>query len=101
MKDIDALIDLYLTSKYVERFELVLEKLAIKTRQENYMYIINKIDADPNSSELDLSLYINEISNINYSELEDFIYSKFALFEDSDAIEGLQEALIKLAKPNC
>ena len=101
MDDINELIDLYLSSRYVDKFELVLEKMVGLTTSENYMYIIDKIDSDSNSTELDLSLYINEISNPNYINLEDFIYSKFWLFKDSDAIEDLREALIKLAKPNC
>lgn len=98
--EIDELIELYLTSKYVEKFELVLEKLVSLTTTRNYNYIISKIDNEPNSTELDLSLYINEISNPKYSDLEGFINSKLSLFKNLDAIEELQEAIIKLAKPN-
>ncbi len=101
MNDIDKLINLYLSSKYADKFEMILNKLSNKTSSENYMYIINKIDNEPNSTELDLSLYINEISNPNYLDLEDFIYSKILLFKDSNAIKDLQNALIKIAKPNC
>jgi hypothetical protein len=98
----DSLIDLvkfYLTTKEVISFETALDKMASLTSSDNYINIIDYIDSFPNSTELDLSMYINAIASPKFIGLEKIIIKKLDVFEDIDAIHDLEMALKKI-KPN-
>jgi hypothetical protein len=98
----DSLIDLvkfYLTTKEVISFETALDKMASLTSSDNYINIIDYIDSFPNSTELDLSMYINAIASPKFISLEKIIIKKIDVFEDIDAIHDLEMALKKI-KPN-
>ena len=98
----DSLIDLvkfYLTTKEVVSFETALDKMATLTTVDNYLKVIDYIERFPGSTELDLSMYINEISSLEFVGLEIIIEDKLMQFEDIDAIHDLEMALKKI-KPN-
>ena len=99
MKDLNDLIDIYLTNKEVILFENALDKIVNSTTHDNYLKIIEIIDKSPHSTELDLSMYINKIANPDFLELERIIHKKLKIFIDIDAIYDLQIALKKI-KPN-
>ena len=91
-----SLIDLvkfYLTTKEVVSFETVLDKMASQTTSNNYLNTINYMDSFPNSTELDFSMYINEIASPEFIDLEKIIKAKLKVFEDIDAIHDLEMAL--------
>ena len=99
----DSFIDLvtfYLTTTEVVSFETALDKMTTLTNSDNYLNTINYIDNFPNSTELDLSMYINKIATSEFIELETIIKSKLKLFEDIDAIHDLEMALKKINKTN-
>ena len=96
MKDLIDLIDIYLGTKELVLFENVLDKIVNSTTQDNYLKIIKIIDELPNSSELDLSMYINRIANPDFLELESIIHKKLKIFIDIDAIYDLQMAFKKI-----
>ena len=96
MKDLIDLIDIYLGTKELVLFENVLDKIVNSTTQDNYLKIIKIIDESPNSSELDLSMYINRIANPDFLELESIIHKKLKIFIDIDAIYDLQMAFKKI-----
>ena len=96
MKDLIDLIDIYLGTKELVLFENVLDKIVNSTTQDNYLKIIKIIDESPNSSELDLSMYINKIANPDFLELERIIHKKLKIFIDIDAIYDLQMAFKKI-----
>ena len=98
----DSLLDLvkfYLTTKEVVSFETALDKMASLTTSVNYINVIDYIDSFPNSTELDLSMYINAIASPKFIGLEKIIKTKLDVFEDIDAIHDLEMALKKI-KPN-
>lgn len=99
----DSLIDLvkfYLTTKEVVSFETALDKMATLTTLDNYLKVIDFIDCYPNSTELDLSMYINEISSPEFIGLKKIIEDKLKEFEDIDAIHDLEMALKKIMPNN-
>ncbi|NVK53010.1 MAG: hypothetical protein HWD85_08750 [Flavobacteriaceae bacterium] len=97
MKEIENLIDHYLTTRNVYGAEDALEKMVELTTRENYLHIINYIEnKDVKKHELDLSMYIVEIACKEYQDLIPIINSKLKEYSDNDAIEDLENALKKI-----
>ena len=97
MKELQNLIDYYLTTRNVYGAEDALEKLVELTTKDNYLKIINYIDThESNKHELDLSMYIVEIANKEYQDLIPIINTKLKIFTDNDAVEDLEDALKKI-----
>ena len=95
---LNELIEFYVQTPEVLSFEMALEKLIMVTTLQNYKYIVNAISNHPDSSELDLSLYIHGIASPIYADLKNFIKEKLLSIEDKDAIEDLKDSLEKIAK---
>lgn len=93
---LDDLIETYVNSRVVFILELALEKLIDYTNPYNYESTIRSIQDHPNSSELDLSMYILEIANPQYSSLTRIIQSLLETFNDKNAIEDLEKVIFKL-----
>ena len=97
MDEIKKLIDFYLTTSEVFYFEEVLDKIVALTTKDNYLEITNYIiNCTHTTSELDLSIYINEIAKPEYYGLTQIINNKLKTFTDTDAIEDLEDALKKI-----
>lgn len=96
MNNLKELINFYITAKEVTSYETALNKLVLLTQIDNYLEITKTIDTHPNATELDLSMYLNEIATPAYSLLIPIINTKLALFEDIDAIHDLEVALNKI-----
>ncbi|SDW50502.1 hypothetical protein SAMN05444411_101875 [Lutibacter oricola] len=94
----DELIEEYLTNHSVFLVEMALEKLVAKTTEANYLEIISKIEKFPNSTEIDVAMYIHDIAKPNYVDLKLNIQLKKLAFKDKDAIEELDFALLKIQK---
>ena len=91
------LIDYYLTSRNVYGAEDALGKIIELTHKENYLSIIEYIELSKTQKhELDLSMYLVEIACKEYKELIPIINSKLKKYTDKDAIEDLEDALIKI-----
>jgi hypothetical protein len=93
MTDIDELIKLYLNSSDPSIYEELLLLLAAKTNEYNYLSIVEFMENQPNCSELDLAMYILEISCPEFIKLIPAINEKLLVFKDKDAMEDLVEAL--------
>ena len=94
---IKKLIDYYLTSRNVYGAEDALEKMVDLTTKENYFLIIDYIEKkEVKKHELDLSMYIVEIACKDYTKLTPIINNKLKEYSDKDAIEDLENALIKI-----
>lgn len=87
-----------MTSKNVYGTEDALQKMVELTTKENYLQVVNYIDSkdDIKKHELDLSMYITEIACKEYQELIPIIKKKLHEYIDRDAVEDLENALIKL-----
>lgn len=93
--------DHYLTNKEIYSVERALNDLIKLTTDENYMDIVRYINNHINTThELDLTMYIVEIASIKTPGLEVIIQEKLKTYTDKDAIEDLQEALIKINLQN-
>lgn len=98
MKELENLIDHYLTTRNVYGAEDALEKMVALTTKENYLKIINYIEnKNVKKHELDLSMYIVEIARKEYQDLIPIINSKLEKYSDNDAIEDLENALKKIS----
>ena len=99
-KELDKLIQFYIETSEVYSFEMALKKMSDATTNDNYNYIVDKIDNHPQSSELDLSMYLYEIASPVYSDLEMIIRKKLQTFQDHDAIEDLEGSLVRIVGKN-
>lgn len=73
--------------------DIALEKIATQTNESNYMENINILIDHPNSSELEVALYISEIASPEFKELNGVIKTLLKTYKDQDSIEELEEAL--------
>lgn len=97
MKELENLIDYYLTTRNVYGAEDALEKMVALTTKENYLEIVKYIEnKDVKKHELDLSMYLVEIACKEYQDLIPIINSKLEKYSDNDAIEDLENALKKI-----
>ena len=97
-KEIALIVDYYLTSRNVYDVEEALDKLVSLTTNDNYQYIIQYIETNTSNikHELDLSMYLVEIANKEYQQLIPIIQNKLKTYTDKDAIEDLENALVKM-----
>jgi hypothetical protein len=96
-KEIASIIDYYLTSRNVYGTEDALNKMVELTTKENHLQIIDYIeDKNVKKHELDLSMYLVEIACKEYQELIPIISNKLNQYTDKDAIEDLENALLKI-----
>ena len=92
----DELINYYLEESSVDLVEIALERLVSQTNVENYLEIISSIEKHPESTELDMSMYITDIAKPAFTSLAPVINGYLNSFTDVDAIEDLNEAMNKL-----
>lgn len=86
------LVDALVTEPEVYLYEQLQQKLVERTTLENYKQVIQFMLQHENTSELDLSMYILDISAINPPGLLVTIDSLLEQFTDQDAIEDLEDA---------
>lgn len=96
MSRTDELIETYLTHRSVFIIEQALEKLVEITNTKNYIEVIHKIERFPKSTEIDISMYINDIAKFNFSELIPIIENRLKVYKDEEAVEELEEAFTKI-----
>lgn len=99
MEPLKELINYYVTTKNVYGVEDCFDTIVNLTTNDNFKQIINLIDKHPEKKlETELTIYINEIAGKNLMGLEQIINKKIKIVTNKDAMEDLEEALLKLNK---
>jgi len=92
----EALVLAYLNERSVFLREEYLDLLAARTTVENFQMVLAVMKADPDTTELDVSLYINEIAKPEFQEFLPLIADLRKSFKDPDSLEDLDEAEAKI-----
>lgn len=95
---LEKMVEALVTESDVVMYESMQKKLIQETTESNYQEVIAMMQDHAMTSQLDLSMYIREISEKNYDGLKVIILSLLEDFTDQDAIDDLEQALKQFKK---
>ncbi|MFN1836295.1 hypothetical protein AB2B38_013625 [Balneola sp. MJW-20] len=96
--DLQQLVRDYVHARNDYMHNVLLEKLVEITKEQNFRQILQLMQSYEITDELDISLYLSEITINDYKGLKNLTQSFLDSFEDPDAIEDLEMAIKNLSK---
>ena len=90
MNERNDLIVAYVSDRDVYTVEKALDALVGRTTPENFIEISESMRSSADFQEMDLVLYLEELTDIHASDLTDYIEALIRIFEDPKAIEELE-----------
>ena len=99
MNSIKKLVFDYLNTKDVYSVERILEELVAETTEDNVIRISELMLSEANFHEMDLVIYLEELTSIKTEDLKTFIDTLTLRFDDQEALSALKTMSERLAKP--